>query len=301
MKKQFSRTGSRMILISCMIFLMTNVSKSQTFTNDAKLVELYQKSIDSILTKSKTVSADEAQKSLVDTLKKVGPNLIRASKKVLSPRDMYVQIKRATVITACAYLCPRCSNTHLSESSGYLIDSRGIMVTNYHVMAQYAFMKDGNKPVGFFARLSDGRTYGVKAILAASKKNDLAILQLETDGDVHLPALPLANSAKVGDHVYVLGHPKGMHYFFSQGNVTNKYFENAGDANNKFLREMMTISADYATGSSGGPVVDVCGNIVGTVSNTNMLMHSEQNPSVQMVVKNTVPVESLWKLILKGS
>jgi len=210
---------------------------------------------------------------------------------------MYVQIKRATVITACAYLCPRCSNTHLSESSGYLIDSRGIMVTNYHVMAQYAFMKDGNKPVGFFARLSDGRTYAVKAVLAASKKNDLAILQLEANGESNLPALPLASAAKVGDHVYVVGHPKGMHYFFSQGDVTNKYFENAGDSGNKFLREMMTISADYATGSSGGAVVDVFGNVVGTVSNTNMLMHSEQNPSVQMVLKNTVPVESLWKLV----
>lgn len=297
MGKKFSRMGLRVILVSCMMFLMSNISKSQSFTNDAKLVELYQKSIDSVLTKSKTVSAEEAQKSLLDTLKKVDPNLAKAAKKILSPSDMYVQIKRATVITACAYLCPRCSNTHLSESSGYLIDSRGIMVTNYHVTAQYAFMKDGNKPVGFFARLSDGRTYAVKAVLAASKKNDLAILQLEANGESNLPALPLASAAKVGDHVYVVGHPKGMHYFFSQGDVTNKYFENAGDSGNKFLREMMTISADYATGSSGGPVVDVFGNVVGTVSNTNMLMHSEQNPSVQMVLKNTVPVESLWKLV----
>ena len=297
MGKKFSRMGLRVILVSCMMFLMSNISKSQSFTNDAKLVELYQKSIDSVLTKSKTVSAEEAQKSLLDTLKKVDLNLAKAAKKILSSSDMYVQIKRATVITACAYLCPRCSNTHLSESSGYLIDSRGIMVTNYHVMAQYAFMKDGNKPVGFFARLSDGRTYAVKAVLVASKKNDLAILQLETNGESNLPALPLAGAAKVGDHVYVVGHPKGMHYFFSQGDVTNKYFENAGDSGNKFLREMMTISADYATGSSGGPVVDVFGNVVGTVSNTNMLMHSEQNPSVQMVLKNTVPVESLRVLI----
>jgi S1-C subfamily serine protease len=284
-----------------MVFLISNVSKSQSFTNDAELVVRYQKSIDSILIKSKTVSAEEAQKALMDTLKRVDLNLAKASKKILAPSDMYVQIKRATVITACAYLCPRCNNVHLSESSGYLIDSKGIMVTNYHVMAQYAFMKDGNKPVGFFARLSDGRTYAVKAVLAASKKNDLSVLQLETNGESKLPALPLASAAKVGDHVYVLGHPKGMHYFFSQGDVTNKYFENAGEPDGKFLREMMTISADYATGSSGGPVVDVFGNVVGTVSNTNMLMHSEQNPSVQMVVKNTVPVESLWKLIRSES
>lgn len=300
--KNFSSTRFvKILVLSISLSLVSSLSTAQSFTNDAKLQELYQKSIDSVLAKINTISAEESQKSLLDTLNKVNLNLVKPSKKKLAPSDIYEHVKRATVITACAYLCPRCSHTHLSESSGYLIDAKGIMVTNYHVMAQYAFMKDGNKPVGFFARLADGRTYAVKAVLAASKKNDLAVLQLETNGEVNLPALPLAHSAKVGDQIYVLGHPKGMHYFFSQGNVTNKYFENAGDPGNKFLREMMTISADYATGSSGGPVIDVHGNVVGTVSNTNMLMHSDANPSVQMIVKNTVPVESLWKLIGKGS
>ena len=296
-KEMGARFGLRIILVFCVMFLTVSITKAQSFTNDAKLSELYQKSIDSILIRTKTVSAEEVQKSLLDTVTKVNLDLIKPLKKKLTPSDMYKHLKRATVITACAYLCPRCSQTHLSESSGYLIDSKGIMVTNYHVVAQYGFMKNGNKPVGFFARLADGRTYAVKAVLASSKRNDLAVLQLETNGEANLPVLSLAHSAKVGDHIYVLGHPKGMHYFFSQGNVTNKYFENAGDTGNKFLREMMTISADYATGSSGGPVVDIFGNVVGTVSNTNMLMHSEQNPSVQMVVKNTVPVESLLKLV----
>lgn len=298
-KNFFSTRFVKILVLSISLLLVSNLSIAQSFTNDAKLQERYQKSIDSVLAKTNTISAEESQKSLLDTLNKVNLNLVKPSKKKLVPSDIYEYVKRATVITACAYLCPRCSHTHLSESSGYLIDAKGIMVTNYHVMAQYAFMKDGNKPVGFFARLADGRTYAVKAILAASKKNDLVVLQLETNGAANLPVLPLAHSAKVGDHVYVVGHPKGMHYFFSQGNVTNKYFENAGDPNNKFFREMMTISADYATGSSGGPVVDVHGNVVGTVSNTNMLMHSDANPSVQMIVKNTVPVESLWKLIGK--
>jgi S1-C subfamily serine protease len=88
-----------------------------------------------------------------------------------------------------------------------------------------------------------------------------------------------------------------MHYYFSQGFINNKYMEQTGEPNNRIYREMMAISADYATGSSGGPVLDIYGNVVGTVSNTNMLLHSDMNPSVQMIVKNTVPVESLWKII----
>lgn len=63
------------------------------------------------------------------------------------------------------------------------------------------------------------------------------------------------------------------------------------------LRNVMSISAGYATGSSGGSVMDQFGNIVGTVSNTRTLLHSDMNPSLQMVIKNTIPVESLRLLI----
>ncbi len=97
---------------------------------------------------------------------------------------------------------------------------------------------------------------------------------------------------------FTLSTPKGGQ---CQGNVTNKYMEEAGPDDAHFFREMMAISADYATGSSDGPVLDVYGRVVGTVSNTKMYTHSEMNPSVQMVVKNTVPVESLWKLVRSGS
>lgn len=297
---KFSSTWIFMVLVlSISLALVPNLSKSQNVTNDAKLLENYQKSIDSVLAKTKSITAEDAQKALADSTGIAAVNLIKPAIKTLTGNALYEKVKRATVITGCAYMCPRCSNPHLSESSGYIIDPKGIIITNYHVMAQYAFMKDGNKPEGFFVRLADGRTYAVKTILAASKPNDLAVLQLETNGAI-LPALALGSPAKVGDPVYVLGHPKGMHYYLSQGIVNNHYLEEAGGEGKKFFREMMSISADYATGSSGGPVLDVWGNVVGTVSNTKMLVHSDMNPGVQMVLKNTVPVESLWKLIRKG-
>lgn len=280
--------------------ILALVAQAQEFTNDEKLVTEYQQAIDALLLKGPTITMEEAQKSLTAVQNPVAIHLVKPYSKVVKASTLYEQAKLATVITGIAYLCPRCSNVHLSESSGYVVDPKGIMVTNYHVVSTYANMKDGNKPVGFVVRLADGRTYAVKAILTASKKDDLAVLQLETNGEL-LPALPLADGAKVGDQVFVLGHPKGMHYFFSQGHVNDKYLEEAGEPNNKFFREMMAISADYATGSSGGPVLDSFGNVVGTVSNTKMLIHSDMNPGVQMVLKNTVPVESLWKLIRKGS
>lgn len=291
----------RSINITAGLFLLTaGTTHAQTFTDDARILATYQKSLDSLFLKVKSVTAEDAKTQLAENTKAIPLNLVKTDKRKKDGNELYELAKPAMVTVGIAYLCPRCSNSHISESSGYVIDPSGIVVTNYHVAAMYANISDGNKPLGLTVRMANGKIYAVKSVLACSKTNDLAIIKLATDGE-KIPALPLAQAGKVGDDVYVLGHPKGMHYFFSKGIVTNKYMEEAGEINKKFSREMMAISADYATGSSGGPVMDCCGNVIGTVSNTKMFTHSEMNPSVQMVVKNTVPVESLWKLIRSES
>jgi S1-C subfamily serine protease len=286
------------VLLAMPILLLAGRTVGQGFTDDAKIAADYLHSVDSISAKGGTISAEEVQKALQAELSGVTLELAKPASKELTGHGLYEKAKSATVITGIAYLCPRCDNVHLSESTGYVIDPKGIIVTNYHVTAMYAFMHDGNQPKGFVARMANGRTYAVKAVLASSKKNDLAVLQLDTHGDV-LPALSLADSAQIGDKICILGHPKGIHYYFSQGNVNNKYMEEVGEGENKFFREMMSVSADYATGSSGGPVMDMYGNVVGTVANTRMFLHTNVDAGVQMVLKNTVPVESLWKLIRK--
>lgn len=287
-------------MVTAIFFIAVGSGYAQTFTDDAKILADYQKSLDSLFLNVKTITVSDAQTQLAENTHAISLNLVKLNNKVKTGNEIYEHAKPATVTVGIAYLCPRCSNSHISESSGYVIDPRGIVVTNYHVAAMYANISDGNKPLGLTVRMANGKTYAVKSILACSKRNDLAIIQLVTDGE-KIPALPLAQAGKVGDDVYVLGHPKGMHYFFSKGIVTNKYMEEAGEHDKKFFREMMAVSADYATGSSGGPVIDSYGNVIGTVSNTKMYTHSEMNPSVQMVVKNTVPVEAIWKLVRSGS
>ncbi|WP_113639282.1 S1 family peptidase [Nubsella zeaxanthinifaciens] len=294
MRKHITQRSVGFILI--LWCLSASAAMAQSFTDDAKILTNYQKSLDSLFLKVKTITAPEAKTELADNTSAISLNLVKPNKKVLTGNEVYEHAKLSTVTVGIAYLCPRCTNSHISESSGYVIDPKGIVVTNYHVVAMYANISDGNKPLGFTVRMADGKAYAIKKVLACSKRDDLAVLELVTDGE-KLPALALAQAGNVGDKVYVLGHPKGMHYFLSQGYVTNKYFEEAGEHDKKFFREMMAISADYATGSSGGPVMDSHGNVIGTVSNTKMLTHSEMNPSVQMVIKNTVPVESLRKLV----
>ncbi|MFD2556742.1 S1 family peptidase [Sphingobacterium tabacisoli] len=288
---------SRIVLVVVSFFQFFFL-EAQEFNDDVAFLRAVEKAADSLVVRTKTISMEKAQQVLNSHSVRIDLNLPKPSRKMLTSRELFERAKSSTVIVATAYLCPRCSNTHISTSSGYVVDAKGIVVTNYHVVASYAFMTDGNKPVGFMVRASNGRMYAVKSILTASKRDDLAILELETGGGDTFTALPLAEKAQVGDQVYVMGHPKGMHYFFSQGYVNHKYIDEAGAPNDSFKRNVMAISADYATGSSGGPVMDQYGNIVGTVSNTRTLMHSDMNPSVQMVIKNTIPVESLRQLIV---
>lgn len=290
----------QLIVLLSGLLLMAFSTSAQEFTDDKKVLSDYQESINALLKKGSTISAPDALMALTSPHQLVDISYAKSPKKPITGHELYTLAKKSTIVVGCSYLCPRCSNAHISESSGYIIDPNGIVVTNYHVALTYADMKDGYKPLAFTIRLANGQVYAVKSILAASKENDLAVIQVETNGE-KFPALTLADAAQVGDRIYVLGHPKGMHYFFSEGIVTNKYMEEAGTAEKHFFREMMAISADYATGSSGGPVLDIYGRVVGTVSNTKMFTHSETNPSVQMVIKNTIPVESLWKLLRSGS
>lgn len=280
------------------MFLSLAISQAQEFRNNAKAFEKpFELSADSLIKLGNVPSFEQIKASIanpiLDKLK-----LQNVNKKTLSPPEIYKKALESTVVVGSAYLCPRCSKTHIMNATGYIIAEEGIVVTNHHVVEGYLGLEKENKPMGLFVRLSNGKTYPVKEVIADSKQNDLAILRL--DSKDKFPALPLSKGAQVGDDAYVLGHPRGMYYFFTKGIVNSKFQEMGGDAQDRFYYDVMAISADYAAGASGGPVLDQYGNIIGTVSSTRTLQYSDPNKSVQMVLKTTIPVESLSRLLNKS-
>ncbi len=132
------------------------------------------------------------------------------------------------------------------------------IVTNYHVI-------EGGASVT--ARLADKKELVIKQVLASSEASDLAVL-LVPEGSGHY--LPLGDSAhlKVGDPVAVVGSPLGLSAVFTRGEVSAIREEgpdaedlDVGDVDTRAWRVQVT--APISPGSSGSPVVNSEGEVIG--------------------------------------
>ena len=207
----------------------------------------------------------------------------------VSPNKLYDQVSKSVLVMGRLYNCGKCSKWHTSMASAFAIGQDGIIVTNHHVLE-----KDDGEILG--AMDAEGTVYGVEKVLAANQEDDLAILKLR---DANLIPMAIGKPARVGADVWVISHPNRKLYTMTKGMVSR--YNMIMDNNRKHGRRM-SITADYAKGSSGAPVFNRKGQVVGVVSSTSSIYYSVENgkkENLQMVVKNCIPVESIHELIQK--
>ena len=152
-------------------------------------------------------------------------------------------------------------------------------MTNFHVV---------DKPTAIAAGVltSDLRFFEIQEFMAGNPSDDIAVLRIEAD---NLTPIPLAvHDAEIGAELVALTHPDS-HYFSMTFGRTTRYFQTFRHATPS-LR--MGITADFSEGSSGGPLLDSHGNVLGLVSAT-------RGDSHQMVHREAIPVSSLRRLIGK--
>jgi hypothetical protein len=195
-------------------------------------------------------------------------------------------VRPGVAIVGGIYKCKKCSNWHLNAASGFFISSDGILVTNHHVVAS------DDKEI-FVVLSGDGRMSLVTELLATDPVADIAILRCEGSG---YTALPLSADAADGSSVGVWSHPSNRFFSLSAGIIARRFMmrKPGGRA------EVLAITADYARGSSGGPVFDDRGNVVGMVASTDSVYYEQENgeqKNLQMVFKNCVSARSILALI----
>jgi S1-C subfamily serine protease len=188
------------------------------------------------------------------------------------------------------FQCGKCEEWHSGgAASGWITSPDGLIVTNAHL-----FENGKDDPLGVMTL--DGEIFAVKEIVASDVEKDIAILRIDP-GNKTLRALPLANSAEPGDEVHVISHPQGQYYCLTSGKISRFHRDHLKE--DQEPTDWMSITADFAGGSSGGPVLNKNGEVVGMVAST-LTAYSEASdcktrpgPDVQMVFKDCIPLPSI--------
>ena len=133
----------------------------------------------------------------------------------------------------------------LGIGSGFFVQPN-LIATNYHVIEGAA--KGTAKLVGKYT------TYNIEGVIATDKTNDLTLLKVTAYGTKPL-SLGDSDTVKIGATVYVAGNPKGLEGTFSDGIISNKRSEHD--------KEHLQMTAPISPGSSGGPVLNRKGEVIG--------------------------------------
>lgn len=156
------------------------------------------------------------------------------------------------------------------QASGFIVAADGKIVTCHHVI-------EGVK--GATIRLSDSTTVSDILVLADDSLRDLAVLKVNRSG---LPTVILGNSDSLepGSYVVAIGNPKGLERTISDGLVSG-----TRKVNDSFSK--LQISAPISPGSSGGPVFDEFGRVMGVAR--SMLL-SGQNLNFCVPINYVLPM-----------
>jgi len=253
--------------------------------NDAKFEADATKKVQQLVSENNYTSFDNLQSQKLDKIEENSEVLVDVSTPAkMNGNQIYTHLKERTLLIGASYLCDLCPNIHLKNASGYVINEDGVIATNYHVIE----VKKGVNISGLFATDHEGNVYPVTKILAASQSNDLAILQVNTNGK-KLKVLPFAEEELIGSDIYVMGKPFSNNFFMTKGIVSRKYISERDD------EVKIAITAEFAQGSSGGPVVNENGQLIGMVSGTimNYSNGSKEHGDLQLVIKEVIPVSVL--------
>lgn len=194
----------------------------------------------------------------------------------------FEKLRSSVVVVAGIYKCGRCDNWHAAPASGFIVSEDGAIMTSYHVVNDTAQKT-------FVVMTSDGEVYPVTRVLAASKDNDLALLKIEAQG---LLPLTLGPVPAIGESIGVLSHPATHFFLYSSGVVARRVKLRITER----VVDGVQITADFARGSSGGPVVNTKGQVIGVVRSTESIFadHEGRQPhDFQMVVKTCIPATAI--------
>ena len=136
--------------------------------------------------------------------------------------------------------------------SGFVIDSKGDIVTNDHVVAGSSGIR-----VGF----SGGGSYPA-TIVGTDPSSDIAVVRVKAPASALHPLAFESNAMQVGDPVYAIGNPFGLDRTMTAG-IVSAVGREIQAPNGLTIPDAIQTDAAINHGNSGGPLLDRFGNVVG--------------------------------------
>ena len=137
-----------------------------------------------------------------------------------------------------------------SLGSGVIIDKRGLVLTNFHVV------KGADE---ITVRLSDKREFRGR-VLGVDPKTDLAVLRFEPDHELSVAALGDSDALRVGEWAIAIGNPFGLDQTVTVGVISATGRSDVGVAT---YENFIQTDASIDPGNSGGPLINLKGQVVG--------------------------------------
>jgi serine protease Do len=175
-----------------------------------------------------------------------------------------------------------------SLGSGFIVDPRGYIVTNNHVVekADRIFVKLASDPEG-----NQGRP---AKVVGVDKATDLAVLKIQTD--TPLPTVKMGNSdgVEVGDWVEAIGEPFGLAKTVTAGIISSKNRTVEQGTAGEFQHFLQTDAA-INPGNSGGPLLDMDGEVIGV--NTAIYTEGAGNQGIGFAMPSNTIIDVYNDLI----
>ncbi len=144
--------------------------------------------------------------------------------------------------------------------TGFILDKSGLVATNLHVVAGSDDIK---------VKLHDGTSYDVTGIAGIDPGRDLALLRIKPKGELKTLRLGDSDQMTAGDSVIAIGNPLGVFDYSVSSGLVSQVRSVCGPSDDKCPPGGLTllqISAPISQGSSGGPLFNQFGEVVGVTT-----------------------------------
>lgn len=168
------------------------------------------------------------------------------------------------------------------EGSGVVIDQKGHVLTNYHVVEGAQEMQ---------VTLYNGKAYDAR-LVGQDSTNDIAVVRIDAPPDELFPVV-FGDSAnlRVGQKVFAIGNPFGLERTLTTGIIASLNRWIPSRTNNRKIKQIIQIDAAINPGNSGGPLLDSRGRMIGM--NTAIASRTGESAGVAFAI----PINTIGRVV----